>query len=79
MPLSLGFIVNTLGGELKGSPTQQVQRLAPLQSAGPDDISFLSHARYRSQLETSQAGAVILTPDMQQMAASRPACPRKAR
>ena len=74
MALSLGFIVNTLGGELKGSPTQQVQRLAPLQSAGPDDISFLSHARYRSQLESSQAGAVILTSDMQQVAASRPAC-----
>ena len=74
MALSLGFIVNSLGGELKGSPTQQVQRLASLQSAGPDDISFLSHARYRSQLETSQAGAVILTPDMQQLAISRPAC-----
>ncbi len=74
MALSLGFIVKTLGGELKGSPTQQVQRLAPLQTAGPDDISFLSHARYRTQLETSQAGAVILAPEMQQAAAGRPAC-----
>ena len=74
MALSLGFIVNTLGGELKGSPMQQVQRLAPLQTAGPDDISFLSHARYRSQLETSQAGAVILTPEMQPAAVNRPAC-----
>ena len=74
MALSLGFIVETLGGELIGSADRQVQRLAPLQSAGPDDISFLSHARYRAQLQTSQAGAVILAPAMQEAAASRPAC-----
>ncbi len=74
MALSLGFIVQTLGGELHGSPDQQVQRLAPLHSAGPDDLSFLSQARYRSQLETSQAGAVILAPEMQAMAMGRTAC-----
>ncbi len=74
MALSLGFIVQTLGGELRGSPDQQVQKLAPLHSAGPDDLSFLSQARYRSQLETSQAGAVILAPEMQALAMGRTAC-----
>ena len=74
MALSLGFIVQTLGGELIGSATQQVHRLAPLQSAGPDDISFLSHARYRAQLDTSRAGAVILAPGMQEALAGRAAC-----
>ena len=74
MALSLGFIVKALGGDLIGSPTQQVKRLAPLQSAGPDDISFLSQARYRTQLETSQAGAVILTAEMQPTVAGRAAC-----
>ena len=74
MALSLGFIVDQLGGSLVGSSEQQVQRLAPLQSAGPDDISFLSHARYRSQLETSLAGAVILVPAMQEAAVGRAAC-----
>jgi UDP-3-O-[3-hydroxymyristoyl] glucosamine N-acyltransferase len=49
-------------------------RLTPLHSAGPDDISFLSQARYRSQLETSLAGAVILAPEMQAMAQGRTAC-----
>jgi len=62
--LSLGFIVDSLGGQLRGSRDQMVQRLAPLQSAGPQDLSFLSQARYRSQLESSQAGAVILTEAM---------------
>lgn len=74
MALSLGFIVGQLGGQLIGSPEAQVQRLAPLQSAGPEDISFLSHARYRTQLESSQAGVVILAPAMQEVAQGRRAC-----
>lgn len=64
MSLSLGFIVDSLGGQLRGSRDQMVQRLAPLQSAGPQDLSFLSQPRYRSQLESSLAGAVILTEAM---------------
>lgn len=72
MALSLGFIVETLGGELLGSPKQQVLRLAPLHSAGPDDISFLSNVRYRSQLETTRAGAVIVAPDMREVACGSP-------
>ena len=74
MALSLGFIVGQLGGQLIGSPEAQVQRLAPLQSAGPEDISFLSHARYRAQLESSQAGVVILASAMQEAAQGRKAC-----
>ena len=74
MALSLGFIVGQLGGQLIGLPEAQVQRLAPLQSAGPEDISFLSHARYRAQLETSRAGVVILSPAMQEAASGRAAC-----
>lgn len=64
MALSLGFIVDGLGGELRGPREQRVHRLAPLQSAGPDDISFLSHPRYKAQLENSRAGAIVLTREM---------------
>lgn len=74
MPLSLGFIADTLGGELRGSAQQQVLRLAPLQSAGPQDISFLSHTRYRTQLQGSQAGVVILQPEMLQSLPAGRAC-----
>jgi UDP-3-O-[3-hydroxymyristoyl] glucosamine N-acyltransferase len=72
--LSLGFIVGQLGGQLIGSPEAQVQRLAPLHSAGPEDISFLSHTRYRAQLEASKAGVVILAPAMKEAALGRIAC-----
>jgi UDP-3-O-[3-hydroxymyristoyl] glucosamine N-acyltransferase len=74
VPLSLGSIVNALGGELVGSAAQLVHRLAPLHSAGPEDISFLSHVRYRAQLEASQAGAVIVAPAMQEALPAAAAC-----
>ena len=34
--------------------------MATLESAGPGDLSFLSHSRYRSQLRDTRASAVIL-------------------
>lgn len=65
MALTLGFIAEALGGVLHGSARQLVQRLAPLDSAGPQDISFLSQARYLSQLQSSKAGALIVGPSFQ--------------
>ena len=38
--------------------------IAPLQAAGPDEVSFLNSRRYASALETTAAGAVIVHPDM---------------
>lgn len=48
-------------------------RLASLQTAGQDDISFLSQARYRQQLQDSRAGVVILSPAMQEFGVGRQA------
>ena len=38
--------------------------VAPLQSAGPDHVSFLDNRRYAVALEHTTAGAVIVHPDM---------------
>src|SRR5580698_8965062 len=38
--------------------------VAPLQSATPDQVSFLDNRRYASALEHTMAGAVIVHPDM---------------
>lgn len=38
--------------------------VAPLQSAGPDQVSFLDNRRYAAALEHTAAGAVIVHPDM---------------
>ncbi len=41
-----------------------LQGLAPLQTAGPGEVSFLDNRRYMPALERTKAGAVILHPDM---------------
>ena len=74
MAVLLGDIVQALGGTLLGPAEQPVQRLAPLSSAGVGDLSFISHARYASQLDTTLAGALIAPTSLQAAAQARGAC-----
>ena len=44
--LRLGQIVDALGGRLEGADRDtEIQRIAPLESAGPGDLAFLSNPR----------------------------------
>jgi UDP-3-O-[3-hydroxymyristoyl] glucosamine N-acyltransferase len=61
---SLAEIVARFGGELKGDGQRTVTGLATLDAAGPGQLSFLANPKYRSSLAKTQAGAVILAPDM---------------
>src|SRR5258708_31521817 len=56
----LGEIVARLGGELIGDPDAEILRIATLETAGPGDLFFLSHGRYRAHLRDTRAAAVIL-------------------
>jgi UDP-3-O-[3-hydroxymyristoyl] glucosamine N-acyltransferase len=69
--LALGDIVAELGGELHGDPALVIEGLAPLESASPAQLSFLSNPRYQSQLAASQAACVIVGPAMQDAAKAR--------
>ena len=48
-----------------------IERLAPLQNAQPDALSFLSHPKYQQELAASKAACVIVSPAMQEAAAAR--------
>jgi len=72
--LSLGFIVEALGGELHGDPALELDGLAPLEQANPRQLSFLSHPKYQNQLAASQAACVIVSPQMQAAAQLRGVC-----
>ena len=61
MALSLGQITESLGGRLIGDPQHLIQRLAPLDTAQADALSFLSNPKYQSQLATTRAGCVIVS------------------
>ncbi len=71
MSLTLGYIAESLGGHLLGDPRVVIEGIAPLQDARSCHISFLSHPRYSSLLETSQAACVIATEAYRELACSR--------
>jgi UDP-3-O-[3-hydroxymyristoyl] glucosamine N-acyltransferase len=72
--LQLGDIVKALGGTLHGSPQTFIEKLAPLEFAGPQDLSFLSHPKYQSQLLQTQAACVIVSQQFEEIACARGAC-----
>ena len=72
--LTLGSIAKALGGTLHGDASLVIQGIAPLESAGEGDISFLSHPRYGAQMAASRAACVIVGPIMQEAAQARGAC-----
>ena len=42
-----------------------IEGIAPLQTAGPNEVSFLDNRRFASALKQTRAGAVIIHPDKQ--------------
>lgn len=70
--LSLSDIAARLGGDVLGDPETRVVRVATLASAGPGSIAFLSNLKYRAQLRTTAASAVIVGPAF----AEETDCPR---
>ena len=71
---SLASIVAALGGVLRGDDSLRITGIAPLESATPSQISFLSNPKYQQQLLGSQAGCVIVAPALQALALTRGAC-----
>ena len=62
---SLGQIAEQLNAQLIGSPDACITGLASLENAKPCHLAFLSNTRYKSQLQRTHAGAVLLrTEDM---------------
>ena len=42
-------------------PDRVVADVAPLDSAGPDDLTFLDNSKYVGQFETTRAGAAFVS------------------
>lgn len=74
MSLRLAEFVEALGGTLEGDPGIEIARLAPLEAAQAQELSFLSHPRYQQQLAASRAACVIVAPAMREVAMARGAC-----
>jgi UDP-3-O-[3-hydroxymyristoyl] glucosamine N-acyltransferase len=59
--VSIGEIVDFVGGEFAGGRDQKVTSVASLAAAGPGQISFLSNRKYAAELAATRA-EVILVP-----------------
>ena len=65
----LDEIVARFGGDLVGDGSIAVRGIATLETAGADQLSFLSNPKYQGQLGATGAAAVILAPE------AKAACP----
>lgn len=63
-PFSLAEVAASAGADApEGAAGLTLSGVAPLQSAGPADVSFLHNKKYLPDLERTAAGAVILAPE----------------
>lgn len=69
--VTLGQLVTELGGTLIGDAALVIRHIGPLDGDQPDTIAFLSNPKYRSQLGTTQAVCVIVSPAVQDEAVAR--------
>ena len=61
-PVRLADIVAALGGELHGDPELPIERIAALDNADAQSISFLAQPRHADKLARTGAGCVIVAP-----------------
>lgn len=59
--ISLAELASKVGAELEGDGDCRIHKLASLEKATAEDISFFSDRRKRESLRTTKAGAVILS------------------
>jgi len=62
MAFRLGELARRLNGRVRGDPERSIHGIAPLDRAGPDELSFLTNPRYRQAARSSRAGALLVGP-----------------
>jgi UDP-3-O-[3-hydroxymyristoyl] glucosamine N-acyltransferase len=57
---TLAELAARVGGEVVGDGRLVIEGVAPLEEAGPGQLSFFSNKKYRKAFEASRAGAVLI-------------------
>ncbi len=60
----LADLAGLVGGRVEGDPDREVEAVRTLTAAGPRDLAFLNHPRYRAEALASQAGALLVGEDL---------------
>ena len=62
-PYTLGELARALGASLEGDPRRVITGVAPLETAGSDQVSFLTHPKHLARARASRAGALLVPED----------------
>src|SRR5258706_15429808 len=60
---SLAELAGRFGGTVLGDAAVRIRQVAPLETAGPEELSFLTNRKYQRLLSTTRAAAVLLSED----------------
>lgn len=61
--ISVREIAERIGGRVEGDDSLVLRGIAPLHTAGSEDLSFLTNPRYVHDLETTRAPAILTVPE----------------
>ncbi len=67
--MKLGELATRLGAELRGNADLEVTGVKGIEEAGPTEVTFVANPRYAGLARKTQAAAVLVEPDFQQIAA----------
>ena len=62
--MKLGDLARRIGCILEGDAAIEISGPAPIDEAGPGEVTFVANPRYQSRLKSLRASAVILAPGM---------------
>ncbi len=63
MHFTLAELASRVGGRVEGDGSVRIERVMPLEEAGPADVSFFANRKYRAEFDATRAGAVIVGED----------------
>src|SRR3990172_10508162 len=79
-PYALGQLAEALGAVREGDAERVIRGVAPLEAAGSDQISFVTHPKYLPLAAASRAGALLVGAEVKDLRAPllRAASPQAA-
>lgn len=66
--LTIGDILDLVGGAFGGDRSMRIEAVRTLADAGPNDLSFLGNPKYASEVESSRAGAILVSAKLESSA-----------
>lgn len=74
MAKTLQELADFVGGHVEGDAALRIERVAGIEEAGPHEITFVANPKYECKLKDTKAGAVIVSPKLEDAPCARLVC-----